>query len=278
MIQLRKIFCVIDPTTNNQRALTRAGYIAAGTGAAIHAYVCTYVHSDQPAEDREELRAAEIDRYQAWVERLVAPVRARSIDVTTEVDWQEDWRAALGPAAERVGADLIVKSSYRRSAPQRRLLKTSDWTLLRTAPCPVLLVKSEKPLSEGKVLVAVNLGAEDEVHQRLNDAVIAYGSAVASAAGVDLHAVNAYHGSDHFIHPPDLARRVGIPRANAHVGDAEPEELIAKVAEEIGAQLVVVGSVARRGLSGAVVGNTAERILDHVKADVVTVFVPREPA
>ncbi len=276
MIQLRKIFCVIDPTTNTQRALTRAAYIASGTGAAVHAYLCIYSHSDQPSEDREDMRAAELAKHDAWLERIVETVRARGVEVSVEIDWQDDWRAALGPAAARAGADLIVKSSFRRSAPQRRLLKTADWTLMRSAPCPVLLVKSDLPLSQGSVLAAVHLGAEDPEHQALNDAVIAYANSVASAAGVDLHAVNAYAGSDHFVHPPDLARRVGIPRTHAHVGDAEPEELIAQVAREIGAQLVVVGSVARRGIRGAVVGNTAERILDHVDADVVAVFSRHE--
>ncbi|MCC7413149.1 MAG: universal stress protein [Gammaproteobacteria bacterium] len=272
MIQLRKIFCVIDPTTSNQRALARATYIGGATGAAVHAYVSTFAGADRPAEDRDELREVEVARYRAWLESLIAPLRERGIDVTTEVDWQDDWRAALGPAASRAGADLIIKSSYRRAAPQRRLLKTADWTLLRTADCPVMLAKAEKVVRDGIVMAAVNLNARDPDHEALNDAVLAYANGIASAAGADLHVVNAFAGSENFIHTPDLARRAGVPRANAHTGDAAPDELITQVARDVGAQLVVIGSVARRGLAAAVVGNTAERILDRLDCDVVTIF------
>ncbi len=270
MLQIRKLFCVVDPTTNNQPALARGAYIATGTGAALHAYVCTYSHIDQAADDRTEMREAEISKHEAWLERLTAPMRASGINVSLEVDWRDDWREAVAPAAERAGADLIVKSSYRRSAPHRRLLKTADWTLLRAASCPVLFVKSKKALTDGTVLASVNLNAGDEAHRKLNDAIIAYASGVAGAARVALHVVNAYSGGDQAIDPVELARRAGVAAENAHVGDAPVEAFISAVAQKVGAQLVVIGSVGRSGLSGAVVGNTAERILDHLDSDVVT--------
>jgi universal stress protein E len=99
---------------------------------------------------------------------------------------------------------------------------------------------------------------------------------VADLAGAELHAVNAFHGSENFVHPPDLARRLGIERRCAHVGDSAPEVLVAQVAEKIEASLVVVGSLARKGLSGAVVGNTAERILDGVPADLLCIIAQPE--
>ena len=138
--------------------------------------------------------------------------------------------------------------------------------------CPVLLVKTGSVAELDNVLVALNIAAKDEPHQRLNDTVITYSQAVARLSGAKLHAVNAFQGSQNFVHPPDLAKRVGVERAQAHVGDASPEELITRVAEKVGATLVIIGSLSRRGMSGLVVGNTAERILDNVNADVLTVF------
>lgn len=171
---------------------------------------------------------------------------------------------------------MIVRSSYRRTALQRRVLKTTDWMLLRASRSPVLLVKTGSVEKLDSVLVAVNLAAKDAPHQCLNDTVIAYAQGVARMTGARLHAVNAYQGSMNFVHPPDLAKRVGIERAQAYVGDASPEQLIAEVAEKVGATLVVIGSLSRRGMSGVVVGNTAERILDNVNADVLTVFEAAE--
>ena len=274
-MKLDRIFCVIDPTTNNQRALDRARFVASGNNAHIHAYICIATPMADAAEDRRALQEAEIARHEAWLERLVTPLREEGREVTTEVECRDEWRDALAPAAERAGADLIIKSAYRRSALRRRLLKTSDFILLRSANCPVLLVKTDRIGKLDRVLAAVNIAIEDDAHRQLTDRVIDIARTVAETADAELHCVNAYSGSLNFVHPPDLAKRAGIERRQAHVGDAEPAELIAQVAEKIEAPLVVIGSVARRGVSGAVVGNTAEKILDTVPADILTIITPR---
>lgn len=269
------IFCVIDPTTPNQRALARAADIATQAKAALHVYVCVPGQGNLPTEDRDDARAAEVARHQAWLREMVRPLQDQGLSVSIEVECDDDWRAAIPPAARRAKADVIVKSSYRRTAIQRRLLKTSDWTLLRNADCPVLFVKTDRVEPFGQVLVAVNLAADDPDHVALNDMVIDYASTIAKATGSELHAVNAYAGSMNFVHPPDLAKRVGTERARAHVGDTAPEKLIAEVAHKLAQPLVVIGSLARKGLGGAVVGNTAERILDELDTDVITVIRPR---
>ena len=43
-----------------------------------------------------------------------------------------------------------------------------------------------------------------------------------------------------------------------------------KVADELDAQLVVLGSVGRTGLTAALIGNTAEHIIDRLDCDVLT--------
>jgi universal stress protein E len=271
-LRVKTIFCVIDPTTVNQRALRRAAAIATDAKATLHVYVCVPTQPNMPAEDRDDARAAQVARHEAWLREMVQPLRDQGLGLNTEVECHEDWRSAIATAAKRTDADLIVKSSYRRTAIQRRLLKTSDWTLLRTAECPVLFVKTDRVDHTDQILAAVNLAAENPDHQALNDLVLEYASVVAKATGAELHAVNAYSGSLGFIHPPDLARRAGIERSRAHVGDDAPEKLIAEVAHRLGSPLVVIGSLARKGIGGAVVGNTAERILDGIDTDVVILF------
>ena len=45
--------------------------------------------------------------------------------------------------------------------------------------------------------------------------------------------------------------------------------LIPRTADEVGAVLTVMGTVARTGLSGALIGNTAEVVLDSIQTDVL---------
>lgn len=274
-MQVSKIFAVIDPTTPNQIALARAANIARARGAKIdiHAYICipeTY----NGVDDNAAMCKAEQARHEAWLADLLRPLVDDGISVTSEVECKDDWRAALAPAASRARADLIIKESRRRNPLQRRFLKTSDWLLLRNAECPVLLVKSLRQGPLTHVLAAVNLNAKDAAHQALTDTVIDYSRALAEATGAELHAVNAYPDQLNFVHPPDLAKRLGIERGRAHVLQGDPENVVAEVAARLGSPLVVISSVARRGVSAAIVGNTAERILDTLDCDILTIIRP----
>lgn len=270
-MDIKKVFCVIDPTKPEQPALVRSVGIVRNTGATLHAYICIPVAYNVSAEDKEAMREVELERHEAWLEKMLAPFREKDCTITYEVEASEDWRSALAPAAERAGADLIVKPSYQRTAIQRRFVKTSDWTLLREAKCPVLFVKSGQMKEFKKILLAVNLAAKDPKYVELNDKVIAYGKAVADLTDAELHVVNAYEGSENFIHPPDIAKRAGTTRDRVHVGDAEPEEWIAEVSDKLDGPLVIIGTMGRTGMNAAVVGNTAERILDKLNTDILVI-------
>lgn len=274
-MKVEKVFCIIDPTTNNQPALARSAEVARSARATLHAYICIPGIQNVAAEDRNAMREAEISRHEAWLDRMVEPHRSNDLTITTEVECDDEWRKAFAPAAKRAKADLIIKPSYKRSTLQRQLLKTSDWTLLRSAECPVMFVKAARAEPMNTILAALNMNAEDDNHKKLNDTIIKYSQAIAKNTKSELHAVNAYDGSDNFIHPPDLARKVGIPRDHAHVGDSDPETLVAEVAEKLGSPLVIIGSVARKGVTATVVGNTAERILDRINSEVMVVIQPR---
>jgi universal stress protein E len=275
MLQLKTVFCVIDPLTDNQRALVRAADIARGSKARLHMYVCMGPPAGVSGPQQEPALRAEAARYEAWMEQLAQPHVDKGLKVVTEVECKDDWRDAIAPAAKRANADLIVKGSFRRTALRRRLLKTGDWTLLRTAKVPVLLVKRDEVQRLQRVLVSLNLNAKDAKHEALTQAVIDYAKFAAKATGAELHAVNAYSDSLKFVHPPDLAKRLGIERGNAHVVQGSPDRVVTEVAEKLGNPLVIIGSLSRRGMGGVVVGNTAERILDSIESDVLVIVRPR---
>lgn len=268
------ILCIIDPTTNQQRALQRAEYVARQSGAKVRALLCFTPPAGTDTDDGNEFQAAEHRRHELWVEDLVKPLKVADIDVSIDLRASPDWRDAISAAVRDTDADLVIKATSPRSALRRRLMKTSDWLVLRESSVPVLFVKRSGSAPIERVLAAVNITARDDAHVRLTDMVLATGRDAADQLGAELHVVNAYVDSKNFIHPPDLAKRAGVERQRAHVGDADPEDLIAEISEKIDASLVVIGSVGRKGMAAAVVGNTAERILDTVTADILTLVTP----
>lgn len=271
MSMFNKIFVVIDPTTDNQIALSNAAQIAGqNKTSAIHLYGAVY--STGSANDTEALKRVELARHRAWITSLLEPLNLSANDVSIEVEWTSEWRDAIAPAAARAGADLIVKAASSHSGTGRRLLKTSDWTLLRNSQCPVYLIKKDNLDDNTKVLVALDIAREGKLHSKLNARVIEYGRAlVDSVPESSLHAVNAYPDADNFIYQPDLAQATGIERTDAHAMEGAPEKAIPEVAEKIGAGIVVIGTAARDGLKAAVIGNTSEKILDAVHTNILTV-------
>ena len=273
MPTIRKIFVVIDPTTDQQVALSSAARLASYSDKIeVHVYEAVF-NSSQHIDDKA-LERVELARHRAWIESLIVPIRANGNAVTVELEWTDKWRDALAPAAQRAGADLIIKAASSHSSTERRLSKTSDWTVLRNAPCPVYLIKRSGIENGASILIALDIKRESAVHNKLNEAVIDFGKAL--AAGIpnsSLHAVNAYANSDSFIYPIDLAEIAGIDRTNAHAVEGAPDKVIPEIAKKIDASIVVVGTAARQGLKAAVIGNTAEKILDALNTNILTVNV-----
>ena len=273
MPTFNKIFAVIDPTTDNQIALTRAGKIA-GRNENISVHVYEAIHSSADSKDAEAMERVETARHKAWLETLVTPLRESGLEVVVEVEWTANWRDAIAPAATRAEASMIIKAANARSGAQRRLLKTADWTLLRNAPCPVYQIKKDQISDQIKILMAIDMSRDDELHVKLNEQVIAYANALfVGAEGASLHAVNSYPNSDHFVYKDDLAAKAGVDSANAHTVEGPPETVIPEVAELVEADIVIVGTAARDGIKAAVIGNTAEKILDAITTNILTVNV-----
>ncbi|WP_171011803.1 universal stress protein [Pseudomonas sp. 2FE] len=63
-----------------------------------------------------------------------------------------------------------------------------------------------------------------------------------------------------------------------HIGEGPAKALIPRVAREQGAVLTILGTIARNGLGGILVGNTAEAVLDGLESDVLVLKPHETPA
>jgi universal stress protein A len=76
-------------------------------------------------------------------------------------------------------------------------------------------------------------------------------------------------------HMAALCDPLNIPEANRHLVVGRPETEIHHIAEEVGADLIVVGSHGRHGLS-LLMGSTANGVLHGARCDVLAVRVRDE--
>lgn len=72
-----------------------------------------------------------------------------------------------------------------------------------------------------------------------------------------------------------LGSKLNVPKGDQYVEVGPTKTKILKVAEDIGADLIICGSHGRHGLS-LLLGSTANAILHGAKCDVLTVRLPEE--
>lgn len=264
-MSLSKIMVVIDPTQHKQPALQRGIESAHLTGARLHLYTCI---NDKLGSGSEEAIGS---THLRELEVLAMDAESRGIEVTVELDMGEDWARQALHAAARSSASMLFKNSFVHSDVQREMRHTSDWTLMRLSPCPVLMVKNVRDWSSRRVLAAVNVHSGDNAHVKLNHQIVSVTQQFVDAYGSDGHFVTAYQDRNRRPQESSLAQSLGAPQEHVHIREGEAYDAIATTAEKLQADLVVIGTVGRKGIKGQVIGNTAERVLDHTHSDVLVI-------
>lgn len=260
---LDKVMIIIDPTSAEQPAFERALESALMTGARLHLYAC--LESQRSVADTQ----AQGQHLQTTLEQLAKRAADMGVEVASEMEYAKDWRKQAVAAAARCSASMIFKTYAPHSDVQREIRKTYDWTLLRLAPCPVLLVKNIRDWKRRRVLAAVNSQTTDEAHIKLNHQIISFAQQFADAYGTEAHVVTAYSDRNKIPIADELASDFGICADYVHVGEGKAAEVIRATAERIEADLILIGTVGRSGIKGTVVGNTSERLLDHTQSDLL---------
>lgn len=70
-----------------------------------------------------------------------------------------------------------------------------------------------------------------------------------------------------------LATSLNVPEECRYIRNGIPRDQILELADEIGADLIIVGSHGRHGLGLLFLGSTANGVLHHAKCDVLAVRV-----
>jgi universal stress protein E len=296
MATYQDILVVLDPTQESQKALDRAIELSTHNACRLTAFLSIYDFSYEmttmlSGEERESMRQAVITDRELWIEQLLAPARHKGITANIQVVWHNRPFEAIIQAVQQHPYDLVIKATHQHDVLKSLIFTPTDWHILRKCPCPVLLVKEHAWPAAGHILAAVNAGSEQPHHKSLNQLIIKEAQAMASLLGATVHLVNAYPGTPIHVaieipefnpaeyndnmkhHHQDavalLAQQFGIPATCTHVMEGMPEDVIPRIARAVDAEMVIIGTVGRTGLSAAIIGNTAEHVIDRLECDIL---------
>jgi len=266
--RFESVFVVIDPERMLQPALIKGEWIAARDSAKLTIYCCAY---DEALDEDSDRQKRELDQIRSWLDRLAAPAEGYGLDVTVVLEWNKDWRAAIVAAAKEANSGLVIKTASRHTALGRRLLKTADWALLADCSCPMLLVGDSHLWDNRTLLAAVKLKPEDPAHESLNQRIVKVSHNLAENAGFELHVATAYKGEEVYFDRQKFADSCGVPRNRIHAANGTPQEAISQVANEVGADVIIVGN------AGDSKNDTARRLIDEVSADIFVLSSSAQP-
>ena len=171
--------------------------------------------------------------------------------------------------------------------------------LLRKCPVPVWVMRPSRA-EKLRILALVDPDQEDRVRDSLNGLVLELATSLAQREGGELHIGHAWGltgestlRSSSFVQLPGemvdvmvdaaegvhreqldlLLKRHNIEGVGAqvHLVAGEAGKVLPRLAEGLDVGLIVMGTVARTGLSGLIMGNTAETILRSVHCSVLAV-------
>lgn len=299
MLNYQNILVIIDPNQHQQAALNRALELAQHQQQtkltllmAIYdfSYEMTAMLS---SDDREAMRSAMVNERSQWLADLAEPHQNKGAEIELKVVWHSRPFESVLQQVLTNNHDLVIKSTHIHPKLRAILFTPTDWHLLRKCPAPLLLVKQHDWPKQGNILVAVNSNGGDEAHNNLNNKLITQGQALAALLDAKLHIANAYPSAPinlalelpefdvtdyssamaehHHKSLSALADKFNIPNENSHLIEGQPEDVIAELANELDAELVLLGTIGRTGFSAAIIGNTAEHIIDQLNCDLLAI-------
>jgi universal stress protein E len=304
-VSWRHILVAVATPAVETNAMNKVARLARALDADLELFHCIYDSGiSRPGrfgsrgieQDIRELVAQRQRQLEISAQRLrAAGVRARAT-----VRWDYPPHEGVIRQVLRHKPDLLIAQSTRRGRIARRVLTQTDYKLIEGCPCPLLLLKTDRPYSDSYVLAAVDPTHAHDKPAALDNEIIDAASAVSDALGAVLHVYHAckpwrsvVKDLSELRHVPgaieadlyatycarseaavrQIARRQKLADARVHLEEGDVAKTLPRFVSSVSADIVAMGAVSR-SLKGLFIGHTAERVLDALDCDVLIVKPP----
>ena len=269
-MQLNTILHPTDFSESASRALRIAAQLARAHNATLHIFHARTLHGEHL-----DPKPGALDEYTATARGLLAEApQAPSLEVV-------EGRAvlpfdAIMQAARDVEPDLIVMGTHGHSRFSTLLMGSTAEKVLRHAPCHVLTVKSgaTRPVDGafGNILVPVDFSQWARRGLDGARAIAADSDATINLVHVIEPAPPMYlagNVSSYFELDPDLKERIetnmrtwsgDMPNSKVMITEGNPALEVARMAESVGADLIVMSTKGLTGVQHVLVGSVTERV------------------
>ena len=311
MKRFKNILYVNETDTHQTTAMTRAVSLAKSNHADLtvvdvipDAVISAAAGLPVDGPSAEELKAEVTANRLKNLATLIAPFKQDiniQLQVTTGRRFMQVIRMVLSDAF-----DLVIKPAEDPDW-MNRLFGSDDMHLLQKCPCPVWLIKPSEKAGYRSVLAAVDIDPADPVPSPhdLNRTILELAGSIALSSHASLHLAHAWDPSaeqtflrqkgistesiDTYVRNKQTVHQKGLSAlgdvlkkwgaANTretidpqlHLIQGPAGKMIPRLAKNLSADLVVMGTIARTGISGLIIGNTAEAVFHQLMCSLLAV-------
>jgi len=193
--------------------------------------------------------------------------------------------------------DLVMMTAEGCGGLRGKFFGSTALHLMRKCPCPVWIINPSHRRGFSGILAAVDPDPWDEPKHALNIKIMELATSLAQQEQSKLHVVHVWSPwrepffnytsiSDQKVDQmaqelqaqrrrelDELVRRCSLHDLDSqvHFLEDDPDYAIPDLAASANIELIVMGTVCRTGLSGVLIGNTAENVLGQANCSVLTV-------
>ena len=302
MTNSRRILVVIDPTVDRDFVTRRVRNIVdAGPvdGLELRFFINSANTLNQQSYGYEGLggafiekqRQLYVDHYNKILANLVTEFGTPEINVSSTFTEEHNLAEAIIRQVRDFNPGLVLKSTHHHSVLQRSVITNTDWRLIRKCPAPLLLVKPREWIENGSVVASVDHLHVKAQQSKLDHLLIDSAERIARRFNLTAKVFHCYFPFVSTLFPSALETREqadairqhheekmatllanhNIKPENVKMAQGELVPALIRFLEKCGANVLVIGALSRNFLERAIVGSTAEKILDDCPCDVLVI-------
>jgi len=309
MKRFKRILFIYDSERQHPGSLKRAISLAENNQADLTIFRVFDLPGESILSDDTPYARLKRSLTEEWDEQLAGIISQQpaSVNITGRILFDGVFPQIIREVL-RDGYDLVMKSAEDDHGFKNRIFGSTDMHLLRKCPCPVWIMNSNEKIKYQRIVAAVDMepSAGPETMSSLNRQILEIATSLAISEFSELHIVHAWaapgesslktrrfgideeevaewveqHRITHETWMNELLKTLGkmiskdtmdYLNPQVHVIKGKSHEVIPNLVSEKMADLVVMGTIARTGISGLIIGNTAESILNNIECSVLAV-------
>ena len=299
----KTVLAIIEPDLFPDLVARRAARLAALYGYDLELFLCdpllvpfgdSFIASTEAQQLADRIRQTQKE----IIDSIAAAVSSDELRVEATVLHDRPVGDAIVSKALDSEPAIVVKGTTFHSAAERATFTFTDWQLIRELLCPVWFVKDGEWQDNPVIVAAVDPTHEHDPSATVDREIVAAGKALASRFDGKLLLLHTYQSlseigtratwtlrpielpidaidervrESHRIQLDEFANANGVSLNDVYQLPGRSREILPAFARSHGADVIVMGAIARSDKNRRMLGSTAEQVLDHLPCDIFLV-------